>query len=319
MKPNKLLLFTLAAGIAAMGCGDDVAPTAQREARPFVISPGLPPTLASLTAGIPGTEGGQLLGWNGTAWVLDDYTADPSLRYNLVEEFERGTTGAACSSVGPFVGALSGTGATCSFANSTNAHPGVLTMETGTTATGGDRLGMQGAMIFGGGVGSSCVTMLVSFNALSTTTIEYNFRGGFAEPVSNADSVDAVELIYDRARAVALVGGGGNFWMVETSSNSTRTEIVLDGSTQGGVTTVSQPITAGTWYTVKGCVNAAGTSATFFVNGTLSATLTTNIPTGTTRSTSLGLQCFNNNGGTPANQLCFVDYFKASLPFGTAR
>lgn len=256
-----------------------------------------------------GTSNGQAPTWNGSTWGIGAICGDPSKRYCFREEFERGTSGTACSLIGPFVGALSGTGATCSFANSTSGHPGVLTMETGSTTTGGVRESMQPFEIFGGGAGQACVRYLTSFNALSTTTTEYLFRGGFAEPASNADSVDAVQAIYDRAAS------GNNKWRFETSSNSTRTTITLDGT--GG--TVDQPISAGTWYTIEICVDATAANATIKVNDVLSGTITTNIPTGTTRATSVGFQCFNNNGTAPSNQLCFIDYVDGSLPFGVAR
>lgn len=270
-----------------------------------------------------GNSNGQVQAWNGTQYYTASFCGDPSKRYCYIEEFEGGANApSTCGTSQSMTGART-SDATCNYGggNFGAGHPGVLSMQTGTAATSGVRMFTQqsGGIYFGSGTGEICAEQLVMFTDISNATIEYLFRGGFLEPTSNADSVDAVEMNYDRARAVALVGGGGNFWIVETSSNSNRTEVVLDGSTQGGVATVAQTVTAGTWYTIKQCVNADGTSATFYVNGTLSATVTSNIPTGSTRTTNLGLQCFNNTGGTPANEPCNVDYFRATLPFGAPR
>lgn len=137
---------------------------------------------------------------------------------------------------------------------------------------------------------------------------QFVFRAGFIEPLGNSDSVDAVEIVYQ----FSVDGASFSF---ETSSNSTTTKKKMDGT--GG--TVNQPVSAGVWYTLEECVAGDGSSATAKINGVLSATITTNIPTGSARTTDLGVQCFNDSGSIPAAQICYIDYFEATLPFGVAR
>lgn len=305
------LAVTLVVAVLAACRGGATPDTDQPQARAFggLISPTSVPstTLASLTTGAPGTENGQQLLWNGASWNAEPDGADPAKRYLQICEFEIGTT---CVTLcgGYYVGAISGTGATCSYATNTAGHPGVLSMQTGTAVTSGDRFASTSALQLGNGEGTWCTRWLVAMNALSTSVTEYVFRAGFVEPSSNADSADAIEFVYDRPTT-------GDKWSLRTCNNSTCTTTIMDGT--GGTT--NQPITALAWYTLEACVNPAGTSATGSVNGVVSATNTTNIPTGSTRLTSTGAQCFNNNGSVPVNQICYVDYSRNNFPFGVAR
>ncbi|MBA2718944.1 MAG: hypothetical protein H0U52_06855 [Chloroflexi bacterium] len=324
------LLLVLAFGIVVARCGPDSDEPVKRQLGPGLGGGFIPPTkigtgtgggggISAVVADSPmtgsgsagshlkfsdGTSAGQLLAWNGTAWAANNYCGDPSQRYCFLEEFEFGTT---CSS-GKFAGNASGTGASCTYTANTDGHPGVVSMQTGTTVTSGIRWSLGSGVVLGGGQGIYTTKSLVMVQNLSTTVIEYLFKFGFSEPSSNAESVDAIEAVYDRPVT-------GDKWALKTCSNSVCTTTICDGT--GG--TVNKPILALTWYTAEITLNAAGTSATLAINGQVCATNTTNIPTGSTRATSIGAQCFNNTGTVPANQICYVDYTAAMLPFGVAR
>lgn len=265
-------------------------------------------SITALNSGIPGTENGQVLMWNGSAWALNRGCGDPTQRYCGIEEFEAGTN---CTTIGKFSGAVTGTGAGCTY-NSLfdSGHPGILAIATGSTTTGGGRMSIGSTIAFGGNVGTICSRWLFQLLNVSNATIEYLFRAGFSEPTLNdgTNSVDAVQVVYDRPNT-------GDKFALQTCSNNSCTLKVCDGT--GGTT--NAPVSAATWTTAELCVNGAGTSATLKINGTLCATQTATIPTGTSRTTSVGLQCHNRTGSVPASQICYVDYAWWSLPFGTAR
>lgn len=262
-------------------------------------------SLAGFKTGIPGSESGQTFAWDGTNWKLDSYQSDPSLRYSFVEEWE--TVPTTCNPSGKWLGAAQGTGGQCGQGLGEAAHPGIWGCQMGTTTTGACRtVTTAGAFTFGSSIGQSCVESLVKVPTLSTVGDEYLFQGGFAEPTAFAESVDAVEWIYDRLNT-------GDFWGLKNCSNSICTLLTCDGANG----TIAAAVTAGAWTKIKVCENGAGTASTMTVNGTLCATNTTNIPTGTTRQTGLGLRCQKSAGTTSLS--CLNDYMWATLPFGSAR
>jgi hypothetical protein len=87
----------------------------------------------------------------------------------------------------------------------------------------------------------------------------------------------------------------GPEWQCETRSNGTST-----------ITAVGSSIVAGQWYVHDIVVNAAGTSVEFYLDGTLVATHTTDIPTGLARMVGIHTG-INKTLGTTARNLD-VDY-----------
>lgn len=265
-------------------------------------------TIASLNAGVVGTEPGQVLDWSGSTWELD--RADSPLHAeSWREEFDGGSTTlypTNCSIAGTrFGGGVVGTSA-CGYNNADTTKPSTVSLTTGTAANDGIRMSTQANSVVFGTI-PSCVTCLWKIHNLSDATTQYIDRCGFSEPtVPITDSVDAVEATYDWA-------GNGNVhkWQLTTRSNSVGTNTVCTGSTGD--------ISADQWFKLKLCVNAAGTSSTLTVNDVLCATNSTNIPTGTARATAVGFQHANNAGGTPIAQLSFVDLIWKVTPFLVAR
>jgi hypothetical protein len=295
------------AALVAAACGNG-PPEPQVQAFGGVISPtstGGTPTLGNLTTGIPGTANGQTLGWDGTTWTISDDCADPSRRYCIVEDLD--TVGSACATVGRiFVGAVQN-GGTCTI-TSTSGHPSYMQMSTAASATGGTRWGSSAnSYSFGGGAGQSCVTQLVHWTTLSTSSEEYTTRSGFGVFTAFTAPADGVYFHYDRA-------ANGDIFVFRSCANSTCTTLPLDGT----ASTVNSPIAADTWYTVQICVAAAGTSATMTVNGTLRGTITTNIPLeSASRRVAVGGNHVKSVG--TSGRIADFDYYKVSLPFGVAR
>jgi hypothetical protein len=260
-----------------------------------------------------GTTNGQAPVWNGSTWIADDNCDDPTLRYCMIEEFENINT--SCTTLGAkMLGTTSGAGAQCGNSGF-EGHPGVLTMLTGTTAAGVSvgRSAPNGAIVFGGGFGQICNTMLLYIPVLSTSVIEYIVRDGFNDQFAAGQATNGVEVVYDRAAHDG--GNGGNFWELETSSTSSHTVSTCDGT---GSTT-SEAVSAATWTLAEVCVDTNAANAYLFINGTQCTSITTNIPNGTSHLDSFGLQIQNNSGSVPASEAQYIDFMKVTLPFTVAR
>lgn len=76
-------------------------------------------------------------------------------------------------------------------------------------------------------------------------------------------------------------------------------------------------LAANTWYRLRIVVNADGTSVAFYINGTLVATHTANIPTGTARLLGFGWLLIKSVGTTARTAL--IDYLQFAQTFTTAR
>lgn len=186
----------------------------------------------------------------------------------------------------------SGTAAAAAKIAGEAGHPGIVQHTTGSTNSGrSGNIKEATAVLLGGGMG--CIFDAVCrFTQLSTTTDEFIFRIGLGDATGNAEHTDGVYLKYDRA-------ANGHFWVLMTSSNSTRTTTVLDGT--GG--NASIPVAAATWYRVRAEINAAGTSVQFFIDSTAGTktsvgTITTNIPTGAGRQCCPVYGLFKNGGSS---------------------
>ena len=120
---------------------------------------------------------------------------------------------------------------------------------------------------FGGGVWNFETSINIS--VLSNATERYRTIHGFGSIGGNVNAVEAdgVFLTYDEGATLNGTAASPN-WQCVTVANSVRT-----------LTTTTTPVTAGAWHKLRIEVNATGTSAAFYLNGTLLATHTTNIPT----------------------------------------
>jgi hypothetical protein len=120
---------------------------------------------------------------------------------------------------------------------------------------------------FGGGVWNFETSINIS--VLSNATERYRTIHGFGSIGGNVNAVEAdgVFLTYDEGATLNGTAASPN-WQCVTVANSVRT-----------LTTTSTAVTAGAWHKLRIEVNATGTSAAFYLNGTLLATHTTNIPT----------------------------------------
>jgi len=117
---------------------------------------------------------------------------------------------------------------------------------------------------FGGGAWN--FETLINISALSTLLERYRLIFGFGSVTTNAAETDGVFITYDEGGTANGTAASAN-WQCVTVANSVRT-----------LTTTTTAVTAAAWNKLRIEVNAAGTSVTFYVNGTAIATHTTNIP-----------------------------------------
>lgn len=201
----------------------------------------------------------------------------------------------------------SGTGAATAqqALNGTN-RPGLARSTTGTTATGRAALSTGvTAIAFNGG--SWFFESAVKVTTLSTVTERFQLLVGFRDTLSAANQVDGVYFLYDEG-GVSTGSTAAGYWQTATVSNSNRTF-----NTSLTQTTVN----AGTWVRLGIEVNAAGTSVTFYIDGTAVATHTTNIPTGISRALGFGSLIIKSIG-TTARTVDF-DYMNVVADWTTPR
>jgi hypothetical protein len=117
---------------------------------------------------------------------------------------------------------------------------------------------------FGGGAWN--YEALININNLSTALERYRMIFGFGSVISNSSEADGVFITYDEGGTANGTVASAN-WQCVTVANSVRT-----------LTTSTTAVTASAWNKLRIEINAAGTSVTFYVNGTAIATHTTNIP-----------------------------------------
>jgi len=167
----------------------------------------------------------------------------------------------------PWFMSANGTGSKAQISAGLATHPGIMTLETGTTTTGAGSVGKSTTInniILGGGYVE--LNFIFNLNALSDATDEYSFYmgmgTGFSVFAANPGN-DAVAFSYVRTTSVNWQG---------------ITKL-------GGVTTTatggSNIAVATGWNHFKITINAGATSASFYINGTLIGTSASNIPTAT--------------------------------------
>jgi hypothetical protein len=174
-------------------------------------------------------------------------------------------------------------------------HPGIVQIETGTRADG--QAALQTALdclLLGGG--AAVFEAVVRIPTLPVAAQAFAFRIGFGDSVSG-DHADGVYFELTQADTE---------WQCKTASNSNRT------TSDSGETAQ-----ANTWTRVRIEINAAGTEANFYIDGTLKATITTNIPTGAGRETGIVASIIKSNGTT--ERTAHIDYIYAGIEFTTAR
>ncbi len=224
------------------------------------------------------------IGFSGT--ILQAYQNSVATNYEMADikqyYFEKDDfiTCPVTTPTGPFgfIAGYSGTGASVSQTAGGNTHPGLIDITTGTTNTG--QAGIRtdtNSIVFGGGQWT--LEWLINIMTLSTGSERFTLRIGFVDSVTT-NSVNGVYFRY-----IDSVNSGK--WVLVTSNNSTETATNSTSTPSGA-----------TYYKLKIIVNAAGTLATYYVDGSSIGTISTNIPTATGRETGFGAGIIKSVGTT---------------------
>lgn len=183
----------------------------------------------------------------------------------------------SATSDGVFGPSNAGTGAAVAVQGSVpDSGIGWINLNLGSTATSRASFATAGTVIrfgFGRAYAASRLRLTALSNAVST----FSVRAGFIDSIS-AESQDGAFFRYTDTV------NGGRFQAV-TRQNNTET------AADTGVA-----VAINTDYKLEVIVNADGTSAEFRINGVVVATITTNIPVGTSRDTGAGVMVLRTVG-----------------------
>jgi hypothetical protein len=188
-------------------------------------------------------------------------------------------------------------------ANVLSVGQGNRTFITGTTTTG--IVGVYTGSFFTLGGGRIVNEYGLIPAQLSTPTERYYGQCGFFDQFGSPNQVDGVYFLYDEGGVTSGSTASPN-WQCVTSSNSVRTFTSTSVAVSNSYTKLRIEI------------NDAATQVLFYINGTLVATHTTNIPTGTARSANWG-SIVQKQVGTTSLQTFVIDYYAYRQKFTTPR
>jgi hypothetical protein len=204
--------------------------------------------------------------------ILEDFNKTKGIYF--FEEFMGNQGGGVTTSFGGLITTATGTGASCittgTITNRTNQQ-GVVRAQTGTTLTG------QAGFLYGGvnlfrGMGTVSIETYVTIETLSTSTERFFTIFGHIGVANYTNPANGIFFTYDEG---GVIGGFAN-------AGSPNFKCVAINTLTRTFFTSSVPVVAGQWYKLRIDLNASGTQASYFIDGNLITTLTTNIPATTT-------------------------------------
>ncbi len=180
---------------------------------------------------------------------------------------------------------------------------GVIQLGTGNTNTG------RAAIVTAGDAfvnGASAKSVIIGFRlpTLSTSGERYQVLVGFFDEATAVDQADGCYMLYDEGGVSAGSAASAN-WQSVTAANSSRTF----NTTATAVATTKT--------SVRVDINAAANSVSFFLNGSSAATMTTTIPSGTSRTFGLGILIIKSVG--TAERFCLAEFIGLDELFNTPR
>jgi len=192
----------------------------------------------------------------------------------------------------------SGTGASVGKLNTNvSGRAGILVLTTGTTATGYAAIDTWGTSnTYRYDDGQTVFETSVRLPVLSDATNEYSFSVGGAVQ-NNTIGNDGAFFTYNRASLGANWQAASRLSGSQTTSNS------------------NVAVVANTWVRLALIVNATGTSITYYIDGVLVATITTNI-----QAAGAGREgCLLVKSAGTTSVTANIDYYFLGKTFTTAR
>jgi hypothetical protein len=194
---------------------------------------------------------------------------------------------------------LSGTGAQIQSGNITGFSNGrtigVVTLNTGTTSTGVSCLRLFGTAISFNN-GSAVIETRIKVSKLATVAQDYVLRAGLGN-YATSDHHNGVYFEYND-----LISPN---WILKTTSAGIRTQVIT-----------SVTVTPFAFVTLRAEVNNNGGLVTFFINGILAGTISTNIPIDN-RTCAPNFHMIKTNGNEV--RTTNIDYFYFNKIFNPPR
>lgn len=181
---------------------------------------------------------------------------------------------------------------------------GLIQSTTGTTASGRTAVVTANHAVQLGGGEWVYELGINAINTLSNSTERYQLLVGFFDNQSGVNQTDAVYFLYDEGGVSSGASASAN-WQLVTASNSTRS-----------FTSSTTSVTTGVAF-LKIVINAAGTQAEYFINGTSAGSMSTNIPVGAGRETGFGWLLTKSNGTTA--RTADIDFLSVQCDYSTAK
>jgi len=222
------------------------------------------------------------------------------------EEFMGNNSGSVATSYNTVITLSSGNATARSVAttNRTNQQ-GIIQHSTGTGASNFTGYAYGSSLYIGSGTIS--LETYLTVETLSTVTERFMTYFGYAGGSSNYLNIPSgIFFSYDEGGVQFSAGAATPNWKCYTR--------VTGGTVT--LTTTSVPVVAAQWYKLRIDINSAGNSVTFYIDNTLVATHTTNIPSVTTAIAPISIM--NKTIGTSARTM-LTDYFMYEEIFTNAR
>lgn len=236
--------------------------------------------------------------------LVEDFNRTQGIYY--FEEFMGQLNAAYSTSVNSIHNAVNnGQGTTRSTTSITNKtiQQGVIESLTNANSTGTAGFG------YGSGQykGSGSITMETYFNITTLSTLAERFFTifGWITGSNLSNPANAILITYDEGGVVIPYAGGTPNFRCITRGGSTITNTIS-----------SVPVVAGQWYKLKINISSDGGTVTFFIDDTLVATHSTNLPLNTTAI--LPYSIIAKSSGTAARAMQ-TDYFMYKQIFTTPR
>lgn len=189
--------------------------------------------------------------------------------------------------------------------NTYTGHPGIVSLSTSTSSTGATSLGTGNGtttqpILLGGG--RLLYEVDVNVPTLSTSGERFTFISGLSS-TNNTNAVsDGYVFLYDEGGIINSTAATPN-WKTMNGNGSSIT------ANNTGIV-----VTAGQWYRLSIIVNAANTSASYYIDGSLVVTETLTRPTA-----AMGIvNRIQKSVGTTARTVT-IDYVQLKQRFTTAR
>ncbi len=175
-------------------------------------------------------------------------------------------------------------------------HPGIVGLSTGSEANGGAGWSSRHNAVSCGNGRVRSKVILKTPSTLSDGTDTYALRA----------CINDSTLAETLTAAFNGDGNDGAFFKYRHSLNSGRWQCVTFGGGSSSTADSGVTVAVDTWYVLEVIVESDSSAAYFYINGTLVATITTNVPSGVSESTGATVSLMKEAG--TAARVAYVDY-----------